>query len=364
MKRTFRFLQSFVDRRTGSVYHYFRRPGYPRVRLPGLPGSRDFLEAYQAALEQPQTSIGAAKRSIPDSVSLAIARYYDSTRYFGSLSPGTRKNRRSILERFRERHGNRPIAQLPSKFINLTLDRMTPHQARNWLKAIRHLMQFAIAAELCSVDPTQGIRITLPKSDGYYTWTEADVATFEAAHAIGTKPRLAMTLALYTAQRRSDIIRMGPQHIRNGILRVRQDKTGVTLNIPVHPDLQRIIDATPCGHLTFLTTRTGKPYHGNDFGGMFRRWCDAAGLPSACSVHGLRKAACRRLAEAGCSANEIAAISGHATLGEVARYTKAADQARLARNAMARQTERSGNIECQNPAQFDNSPPEKPVKSA
>jgi integrase len=69
---------------------------------------------------------------------------------------------------------------------------------------------------------------------------------------------------------------------------------------------------------------------------MFRRWCDEAKLPAACSVHGLRKAACRRLAEAGCSASEIAAISGHSTLSEVGRYTKAADQARLARNAMGR----------------------------
>jgi integrase len=80
-----------------------------------------------------------------------------------------------------------------------------------------------------------------------------------------------------------------------------------------------------------------QPYSGNDFSEQFRAWCDTAELPKACSPHGLRKAACRRLAEAGCSANEIAAISGHATLSEVQRYTKAADQARMARNAMARQ---------------------------
>ena len=89
-------------------------------------------------------------------------------------------------------------------------------------------------------------------------------------------------------------------------------------------------------HLTFLTTRTGKPYAGNDFTEQFRVWCNEAGLPAACKVHGLRKAACRRLAENGCSANEIAAISGHMTLKEVERYTKAAEQQKLARNAMAR----------------------------
>jgi integrase len=106
--------------------------------------------------------------------------------------------------------------------------------------------------------------------------------------------------------------------------------------IPVHPHLQAILDATPSEHLTFLVTATGKPYGANHFSETFRESCDAAGLPKRCSAHGLRKATCRRLAEAGASANEIASISGHANLNEVARYTRAADQVRLARNAMAR----------------------------
>ena len=130
--------------------------------------------------------------------------------------------------------------------------------------------------------------------------------------------------------------RMGRQHIRDGVLMVKQQKTGKPLAIPVHPHLQAVLDATPSEHLTFLVTPTGKPYSGNHFTESFREWCDAAGLPQCCKPHGLRKAACRRLAEAGCSANEIMAISGHATMKELIRYTAAADQARLARNAMNR----------------------------
>ena len=100
---------------------------------------------------------------------------------------------------------------------------------------------------------------------------------------------------------------MGRQHIKDGVLTVKQQKTGVTLAIPVHPHLQAVLDATPSEHLTFMVTATGKPYGGNAFSEQFRNWCDAAGLPKRCSAHGLRKAACRRLAEAGCSANEIMA---------------------------------------------------------
>jgi integrase len=84
-------------------------------------------------------------------------------------------------------------------------------------------------------------------------------------------------------------------------------------SISVHPELRTVLDATPSKHLTFLVTATGKPYGGNHFSESFREWCDAAELPKRCTAHGLRKAACRRLAEAGCSANQIASISGHVT---------------------------------------------------
>src|SRR5262245_8332352 len=143
-------------------------------------------------------------------------------------------------------------------------------------------------------------------------------------------------VVLYTAQRRSDVVRMGRQHIRDGVLTVKQEKTGATLAIPVHPHLQAVLDATPSEHLTFLVTATGRPYGPNHFSETFREWCDAAGLPKRCTAHGLRKAACRRFAEAECSGPEIMSISGHATLKELVRYTKAADQAKMARNAMAK----------------------------
>jgi integrase len=193
-----------------------------------------------------------------------------------------------------------------------------------------------VSQELCATDVTQGIKLPKAKTDGHHTWTEAEIAQYESHHPIGTKARLALALPLFTAQRRGDVIRLGRQHVRDGVLVVRQEKTGVTLAIPVHPALHAILDATPSGHLTFLTTRTSKPYVANDFTEQFRVWCNEAGLPAKCKVHGLRKAACRRLAEAGCSANEIASISGHATLREVARYTKAVDQEAMARKAMAR----------------------------
>lgn len=328
------YVQEFVGK-NGAVFRYFRRPGCKRVRLPGLPGSSEFMAAYQAAVDAPRVEIGA-KRSRAGTVGAAVAAYYLSPLYFGSLAPGTQKMRRAILERFRAAHGDKPIALLPAEFIALTLAKMRPFAARNWLKAIRHLMQFVLSVGLRKDDPTRDIKLPSAKTKGIYTWTEQDIATFESAHPIGTRARLAFALLLYTGQRRSDVIRMGRQHIADGMMQVRQQKTGTMLSIPVHENLQSVIDATPSDHLTFLTTHIGKPFTAAGFGNWFRDCCNDAALPPECSAHGLRKAACRRLAEAGCSANEIGAISGHTTLSELQRYTKAADQERMAKNAMAR----------------------------
>ena len=107
----------------------------------------------------------------------------------------------------------------------------------------------------------------------------------------------------------------------------------------MHPKLREIIDATPTvGVKTFLVTHIGKPYTAAGFGNYFRALCDQAGCPDV-SAHGLRKATARRLAEIGCSANQIASITGHASLSEVQRYTKAADRKRMAREAMAKLVE-------------------------
>jgi integrase/recombinase XerD len=95
------------------------------------------------------------------------------------------------------------------------------------------------------------------------------------------------------------------------------------------------LDASPSGHLTYLVTQFGKPFKAAGFGNWFKDQCRAAGLPH-CTFHGLRKAASRRLAEHGCTPHEIAAITGHASLKEVERYTKDAARKIMAQAAMAK----------------------------
>lgn len=257
--------------------------------------------------------------------------------------------RRKVIERFCEetdkegrRNGDKSAATMKrehvTKLMAARADR--PESANGLRKALRAMMQHAVEIGLRSDDPTRDVKKIRAKSkQGFHRWTEAEIAQFEKRHPIGTRPRLALALGLYTGQARQDVVAMGPQHVTDEVLNWVRGKTetttGLELAIPVHPELRRIIDATPSGHLNFLVTEFGKPFAVAGFGNWFREQCDMANLRH-CSFHGLRKAASVRLAEAGCTPHEIAAITGHTSLKEIVRYTQTADRKRLARAAMAK----------------------------
>jgi integrase len=330
MRHPPKFVQAFIDR-NGKPRFYFRRRGFKSVPLPGLPWAPQFMEAYEAALSGQPLQIGAS-RTKPGTVSAVIIGYYRDQSFL-TLAPSTQRPLRGILEHFRAEHGDKRIALLQRQHIITLLRSKKRFAARHWLMAIRALMKYAVETGLRDDNPAAGVKLPNLKTDGYHSWTEAEIEQFQARHGPGTKACLALALLLHTGQRRSDIIRLGRQHIRDGVLHVRQQKTGIELAIPVHSALAAIIADMPTDHLTLLTTKAGRPFSAAGFGNWFRDRCNEAGLRH-CSAHGLRKAAARRLAEAGCTMHEIAAITGHASLSEIQRYTKAADQKRLALSAM------------------------------
>jgi len=214
-----------------------------------------------------------------------------------------------------------------------------PSSANLRLQALQALFKWAVEGEEAPHNPAYGVQRIKYVSEGFHSWSLEEVTAFEKRHPIGTKARLAMALLLYTACRREDAVRLGPQHVQAGRLKYRQAKnehrSPVDMDIPVHPDLQEIIDATPSGHLRLLVTESGRGLTRDGFGKLFRDWCNQANL-NHCSAHGLRKATSARLAERGCTPHEIMAITGHKTLKEVERYTLAVQKAGLADSAMAK----------------------------
>jgi integrase len=334
MRRLPKYVHGFVDRH-GKPRFYFRRPGFALKRLRGAPYSPQFMEDYAAAMAGQPLPVGFG-RACPGSV-LALAISYFASPEFRTLKPSTQRAYRWTIDRICRDHGEKRAADLRREHIvRLMAARAEQPGAANALRmALRVMMKHAVDIGLRADDPTRDVRAIRVKTGGHHSWTESQIEQFERHHPVGSRARLVFALLLYTGQRRGDVLRMGAQHIRDGAVYVKQEKTGIELVIPLHPDLAAIIAAAPRDHLTFVTTRLGGPFQGSAFSRWFREQCEAAGLEH-CSAHGLRKAAARRLAEAGCTAHEIAAITGHASLGELVRYTKAVDQRRLAEAAMTK----------------------------
>ena len=268
----------------------------------------------------------------------AYARTYLASARFATHAPITQKARRYHVERFCAEHGEKRVTRLERKHVRAMLDRLAgkPGAQRELLTVISALVAPAVEDGLMQ-DPTKGIERPALSKTGWKPWPENLIAKYEAHHQVGSEARLAFGLGLFTAQRRADVVRMGRQHVRDGKIAVTQQKTGTPLWLPIRPELQELLATVPPDRLTFLVQRSGAPLTAKDLGGKkFPRWCREAGIPPGYSFHGLRKAACRRLAEAGCSAIEIMAISGHKSLPECERYVRDVNQERAAERAFAR----------------------------
>ena len=294
------------------------------------------MRHYHAALQGNAQQLEDSKldRIKPGSIDEVIVSFYGSTDFM-KLKASTRVVRRRTLERFREQHGHKRVALLTPAHMKAIIGDMAdrPGAANNLLKALRVLLRHAVDMGLIQDSPARNVRKYASTSDGFHSWTESDVAAFEARHKAGSKAHLALSLLLYTGQRRSDVVRMGWQHVSGNLLSVVQDKTGENLKIPFHPKLAATLRDMPRTNMTFLLTENGAPFSAAGFGNWFRDRCNEADLPH-CSAHGLRKACAVRLANAGCTPEQIKSITGHKTLSEVARYTKAADQERNAQQAL------------------------------
>lgn len=353
------FVNSYRDPRNNKMRHQFRRKGCRKIMLKGRPGSADFMAHYAELLarsENAAAQAGAANIKA-GSIDALIVKYLRSETFTKGLAKATQNARRPILDNFRQcltpggrRYGENRLATMQPNNITDALAGKTPIMQKVWLKALRHLIAFAIVEGECRTDPTLGLKtVKPPRTSGHVTWGDDQIRRYRERHGNGTMARLAMELMLNIAARRHDAHLIGRQHLRNGCLTWRPSKTsqssGKVLTIQVLPELQAALDAMPGSDaLTFLLTEYRQPFKSAAaFGNKFADWCDQAGLePVLCSdgktrnyrAHGLRKAACRQLAHAGCTGPEIMAVSGHSSLSQVQVYLNEVEQERLAMTAM------------------------------
>jgi integrase len=159
---------------------------------------------------------------------------------------------------------------------------------------------------------------------------------------LGSYERTGYALALYTGQRRADLIELKWASIAGNAFRLKQKKTGAELTIPIHPLLEEALAAVhPRHEAAIIAGPTGKNHCPVYFGHKMAAAISEAGLPEACVLHGLRKTACKTLIEAGCTLHEAAAITGQKSLRMLEHYSKAANQKTLANEAMNKWAEQN-----------------------
>jgi integrase len=321
----------------GQTFWYYRHGHGPRVRLRGGYGSAEFMRDYRAADKGDGGSSNHMGRG--GSTFSSLWFLYRSSPAWASLSPATKGQRDNLMRVALERAGDQPLSVWNRKFILASIDARseTPAQARNFFGTLRALFKWAISREHIDSDPTVGVRVERIRGDGFHAWTPDELAKFESHWPLGTRERLAFDIMLWTGLRRSDACRVGPQHVKDGVIVLETAKTGTTVSVRIVPPLARSIEAvrkSPQTSDPFVLNFNGKPFVKEAFGNWFKDACKAAGVPGSC--HGLRKALTIRLSQAGATPAEMDALLGWTGEKMSSVYARKANRVTLAENALDR----------------------------
>jgi integrase len=322
--------------RHGKFYWYVRKPGGRRIRLRAEFGSPEFEAEYQAAIAG--TSKPSTVRTNATHGSLAwLWDRYRETGGWTILGASTRSQRENIMAHVMAKSGSERCAAIKPSDILAGRDARakTPSQAKGFLVCMRAMYRWAAVAGHVKDDPTIGIKgFKKKKGEGFRVWTEDELDRYQTRWPLGTKERVWIDVLLYTGLRRGDAVRIGRQHVRDGIATMRTEKGQgeVIVTLPILPVLAATLAAGPCGDLAFICGAKGKPYKKASFGNMFREACDKAGVDK--SAHGIRKAGATRAADNGATVTELEAIFGWEGGNMAALYTKAANRKRASVRAM------------------------------
>lgn len=338
-----KYVSQYKDRH-GKLRLRFRKTGYPTYNFKADFGTEDFRVELRRCLDcislkTPVTRVQIAPRSIDD----LVFRYFKSGDFKRDAHPQTLNKNRAIINRFRLEHGHRSAETVTfealDKIVNRAKEKRSdgtggPFAAQKLRKELKRLFRFAVKLRWLDSNPVDAVDPVKAKTNGFHTWTEIDIQTFQSHWELGTTQRLAMEIMLWTAKRMGDAIKIGRHDIQNGYFVLTDAKTHKRNSIPVAPALKIAIDAMHSEHSVFIATSFGKPYSSKSFSQRFSKWCDDAGLPH-CSAHGLRKAMSRRMAEARATNSQMKSITQHSGDAELAIYIKDADQKYLADKTMS-----------------------------
>jgi len=343
--------------RYGKVRIYLRKPGQKKVPLFGSPWSPDFMVQYGKALNQnaltgegPDAEIATPEQrpklgAVYGSWKWLCHEYMRSAE-FKSLSGTTPNTRRLILESTwaepivpgsKHLYGEMPIPKMTPLAVRVLRDRKAKFKtaANDRRKIMGYVFRWGMEAysHLVLINPVRDVARLKHKVKNVPPWTESDFQQFMKKYGVGSKERRAMALHLYTGARGCDVRHFGPQHIKNGRFAFTQQKTGGEVDIPVLDELARELALAPKDALAFILTQHGKTFSQKGYGNWFNGKARAAGLAKR-TAHGIRAGAATIAVNNGASTRMLMAMFGWMTEDMAIRYTKTADQKKLADSGM------------------------------
>ena len=352
MKYDLPYLFQDVDRH-GNIRHYVRKKiggKHRRLRLTKPPGSPTFMAEYQAALDRLiGTQVPAkADQSHVGTLNWLVHQYHQAHEF---TSTDQRQQRmrsnvmRSILDEptkpgSKFKFADCPVSEFTADHVRLLRNRKQDKPAAANRRVAELRKMFAWGVEECGAWVKKNVAAEVKglkrEVKGFIAWTEEDVAKFEKYWPIGSVPRLAFSIMMFTGVRRSDAVRLGPPMVKDGSITFMPQKTirqKKELTLPILDVLQKVLDATPTGLKTWLVHSKGEAFTPAGFGGWFRDRCDEAGLLER-TAHGVRKVAAETAAENGATEKQMMDIFGWTKADLAGYYARKANQKKIAGGAM------------------------------
>ena len=224
------------------------------------------------------------------------------------LAEATRRDYASRLELIAKKLGDARVADINPSIVQ-ALKRAfsaTPSQANHVCRVFRLLLSFARRQGMIRDNPAMAFR-QYREPPRRSVWKHDEEQRF--LDVCGPELALVYMLAINTAQRQGDILRLPWSACRDGLILLRQEKTGAEVHIPVTARLGRLLAGTPRVS-PVICTRNGRPWRADHFRHMFKAAMVRARVEGR-TFHDLRRTAVVRLAEAGCTVPEIASLTGH-----------------------------------------------------
>lgn len=312
--------------RHGTIVWYTRVGHGPRQRMPGAYGSAEFMEAYRASIYG--EPVPQKDKADPRTLKWLFEQWVKSSSW-AQTATSTRKQRENFMLRIIEENPKASFKAITADHIRAGRERRqaTPAAANNFVKTMRALFSWAEEAGHVEVNPAAEVKKMVNKTEGFHPWSLEDLSAFRARWPLGTRERLALEVLVNTGLRRGDAVRLGRQHIRDGVAAIRAEKTGVELFIPILPALEEAVSHGPTGDLTFICGANGRPVVKESFGNWFRGVCTTTKIKG--TAHGLRKLAATVMAEEGATGEQLKALFGWQTNEQSNLYTRTADRRRL-----------------------------------